>query len=124
VNPRQPLPMDPETPHREYPRPIARPRASKEGSLTGNNVTLKLVGISATVAVVAFTVGGWVGDLRATNTRHDNELRELREIARDLKAMVVEMKDANTQRDARVKSLEEWRTGPRTALPIPAPDGR
>lgn len=73
----------------------------------GNNVTLKLVSISSLVALAAFTVGGWVGDVRATSARHDAELTQLRGIATNIEAMLARM-------DSRVRSLEDWRVGPRS----------
>lgn len=103
MNPKPLLSLDPETPHRE--RPEKRPAAPKEESaVNGNNVTLKLVSICGAVAMGAFVLGGWAGDVKATSARHDAELVELRSIAKDIRSM---MSDMNT----RVKSIEDWREG-------------
>lgn len=68
------------------------------------NVTMRIVGYCATVGALAFVLGGWAGDARANDARHDRELAELRTIAADFRSMVAAM-------EHRVRSLEDWRTG-------------
>lgn len=63
-----------------------RGRAQPEGddgdieggqSVDGNHVTLKLVAISVAVAIAAFTVGNWVGNLNARMDKTDAALASL-----------------------------------------------
>lgn len=72
--------------------------------MAGDNVTFKIVGYCAATAVVALVIGGWMGDSRANDSRHDAELATLRQIASDFRAMVGSM-------ETRVRALEDWRTG-------------
>lgn len=75
-----------------------------------DNVTIKLVSWVAPIAIAAFIVGGWAGDLRANDVQHERELDQLREIARDFRTMANGM-------EQRIRALEDWRTSKDGAAP-------
>lgn len=88
---------------KEDPSP-ARGRAESEDAVDeggkavdGNHVTIRLVSISALVAIAAFTVGNWVGHLHSR---------------------ISKIEDAIVLLSTEVRSLKDWRSGPR------AEDGR